>query len=245
MINQINRLRELQRRVSANERLAYIGSISSSLAHEIKNPLNAINLNIQLLEEDIRDEEMNRDEAMKTCHIVAEEVAHLNGLLNDFLIYSRIHSPRLKNESISKTIAAVVELFRRTCQETGITIQVEKTSPRNDTVAIDRNQIHQVLINIVKNSIEALQIRGNGKVSIAHSTDRRRHLITIEDNGPGMTPKQKEKIYDIFYSTKKEGTGLGLPIAKNIVEAHGGTMDIMSQPGQGTTVTIALPDIEA
>ncbi|UCZ57091.1 GHKL domain-containing protein [Desulfurispirillum indicum] len=244
MVNQINRLRELQKRVSANEKLAYIGSISGSLAHEIKNPLNAINLNIQLLEEDLREETIDRDEAMGTCHVISDEVQRLNELLNDFLIYSRMHSPRLRHESITKTMGAVVELFRKTCMEKNIQLVLEKTSSRSDTISMDRNQIRQVLTNIIKNSIEALEKRSGGIITIAHSINRKRHhVIVIDDNGPGISPKDREKVYDLFYSTKKEGTGLGLPIAKNIVEAHGGSLEIRSILGRGTTVTITLPDI--
>lgn len=109
---------------------------------------------------------------------------------------------------------------------------------------MDRNQIRQVLTNIIKNSIEALEKRSGGIITIAHSINRKRHhVIVIDDNGPGISPKDREKVYDLFYSTKKEGTGLGLPIAKNIVEAHGGSLEIRSILGRGTTVTITLPDI--
>ncbi|WP_027389313.1 ATP-binding protein [Chrysiogenes arsenatis] len=243
MVNQINRVRTLQRRVSANEKLAYIGSVSGSLAHEIKNPLNAINLNIQLLQEDLEEETLEREEALASCQVIGAEVQRLNELLNEFLAYARMTSPTLKKDSIGRILGGVCDLFRPQCAAKGIQLEVERTA-KSDTLFLDRNQIRQVLINLVKNGIEALGDTPQGSITIRHYTKQRHHHIEVIDNGPGISYENQKKIFDIFFSTKTDGTGLGLPIARNIIEAHGGQLTLRSAPGKGTTVQIILPDTE-
>jgi two-component system sensor histidine kinase PilS (NtrC family) len=239
---------ELRRR----ERLAGVGELAASIAHEIRNPLAAISGSVELLRGG--GAEPDRERLMD---IVLREIGRLDALIRDFLQFARPAPPKLAPVALPALLEEVAQMLA-TAVPPGARLEVE-ADPSACALA-DATQLRQVLWNLARNACEALDGAGLIRLAAARvanapqgfgADDRKRPRegaaveIVVEDTGRGIPLADLERIFDPFYTTKPDGTGLGLPTVHRIVESHGGALQVESQPGVGTRFRVRLPAAEA
>ncbi|MDA0587775.1 MAG: ATP-binding protein [Planctomycetota bacterium] len=216
-----------------------IATLAGGLAHEIRNPLSTMSLNLELLVEDVQDSRNPRDRRMlKKLQKVQQEAVRLNELLNDFLQFARVGDQELVPTDLNALVRDFVDFYRPTAQEYGneISLHLESNLP---LVKLDESLIRQVLMNLAQNARQAMP--DGGHLELQTSVRDGRIQLEFIDTGEGMTDATRSKIFQVFYSTKSDGSGLGLPTVRKIVEAHGGSISCESEPGRGTRFLISLP----
>lgn len=218
-------------------RLAFLGTLASGLAHEIKNPLSSLNLNIQLLKEDIVDTPEN-NKLHKKIEIIQRESIRLEDILNDFLRFAKRKEPQLCLENVHDIVNEIVVFLLPEARQSCITIRKEYNE-KLPKIILDRNLIKQALLNLIINSEQAMP--NGGELIIATSLEGNNVKIDVIDTGVGIKPENVEKIFDLYYSTKSEGTGLGLATAKQIIEDHNGFIRVETEEGKGCSFSIVLP----
>jgi signal transduction histidine kinase len=226
-------LREAQTRLLQTERLAAIGRMAAHVSHEVRNPLSSIGLNVELLEEELVSAERETKELLGA---IRREIERLRGVTEEYLRVARLPNPHLLPEHIGDIVQSALALLEPELARAGVKLdlQVEEDLP---LVAMDEAQIRQVLINLVKNAREAMPNGGSLQVAAHRAADGGVEL-SLRDEGVGMDAEHKERIFDLFYTTKQRGSGLGLPLTQQIVVAHGGQIRCESEPGRGTTFTL-------
>jgi signal transduction histidine kinase len=230
------RLQEAQYGMMRAERLAAVGTLASSLAHEVRNPLNSINLQLVLLAR--RAAKLGspmQAEFSALLDTARREIARLDGLVEEFLSLSSIDRVSLVENQPEEVMQEVLSLMTPVARGRNV-IMSEETGPMLPQVPMDREKIKQVLINLVRNAIEAMP--DGGCLNLATRFQEGHLRFEVADTGTGIEPGLD--IFDFFVTTKRGGTGLGLPIARRIVEAHGGSMTYESEPGRGTKFTVTL-----
>jgi len=236
----IRKNRDLERAQQSAARASYVGVLASRLAHEIRNPLNAMNMNLQMLEEELHAQSETTDpEHFELLESTKSEVKRLASLVNNFLAYARPPQARLASRDLNVLARELVRLLEADFRQHGVRLVVD-LEPLLPHVETDETQLKQAVINLLVN---ARQILGEGGVVTlkTRAGSKGEVVIEVEDNGPGVSAEARERIFEVFYSSRGGGTGLGLPIAKQIVERHGGEIEVDSVEGQGTTFRIRLP----
>jgi two-component system, NtrC family, sensor kinase len=234
-------IQEREQRLIRSERLATVGRMAAQIAHEVRNPLSSIGLNAELLGDELPGE---ADEARRLVASIIGEVDRLAEITETYLRFARLPRPKLEREDLGALIASVLELARSELAQAGIDVRVE-VAPDLPEMMADEGQIRQALINLVRNAREALTTAPTKRLSIGASLAGNRLVLTIADSGAGIAPGDLAKIFDPFFSTKAQGTGLGLALVQQIVVDHGGTIDVDSAPGQGTTFRLFFPTRDA
>ncbi len=221
------------------DRLAAVGELSASIAHEIRNPLAAISGSVEILRNELQVEGENQ----KLMNLIVKEASRLSNILTDFLVYARVKQPAFNKVEINRLVSDILDLIQ---QRPNHNKGVRLNSNSDDTTVYvkgDEEQLKQVLINLVVNAIDALGTR-KGRVEVEIVSDSIRYpdqiILRVKDDGAGMTPEVQDNIFTPFYSTKKEGTGLGLAIVKRLVENMGGKITVESSQNSGTTFEISL-----
>jgi len=236
----VRRGERLEAQAAEAERLAYLGTLAAGLAHEIRNPLNSLSLNMQMLEEEI-DEPRQRNAQQRLLAITRSELGRLERLVTDFLAYARPRALRREVVPAREPLEAVREVLAAQIAASGVELEIVDES-QGAHVQVDPELMRQMLLNLVQNALSATE--GSGRPPRIELAVRRHGLVVelaVTDNGVGIPPAEAEKVFEIFYSTRKGGTGLGLAIVQRIAIAHGGTVMLESQPGQGTTFRVELP----
>jgi two-component system, NtrC family, sensor histidine kinase HydH len=231
------RTRELERRSRVTEKLAAVGTLAAGLAHEIRNPLNAASLQLQLLERRLQ-RSANEPRFIEPIGMVQRELARLSHLLEDFLCFARPADLYMRRLDPKHLVDHVITLFGSESERLGVALHAEL--PR-ETLHIegDREKLQQVLANVVRNSLEALETSGGVvTISLARASDGMVQL-RVRDNGPGIPTDTLVRIFEPFFSTKPMGTGLGLAICHSLVQQHGGALQVRCD--KGTLVDIWLP----
>lgn len=235
----VDKTRELEKRAMNSERLAFIGTLAGGLAHEIKNPLSTLNINLQLLKEDMQGEtgEDNKKGYLK-IQALQKEVQRLEEILNDFLRFARGQKLELRDRDINDIVDEVVDFITPEMKQKDIRI-LKSYDAHIPLCRVDSNLIKQALLNVIINAEQAM---GNGgELMIRTSRNKKYVQIDITDTGTGIPKDIIDKIFQVYFSTKKTGTGLGLPTTKRIVEEHKGTILVQSEEGKGTNFSIKLP----
>jgi signal transduction histidine kinase/HAMP domain-containing protein len=222
-------------RLIQSERLAAIGRMAAHVTHEVRNPLTSIGLNVELLEEELRNA---GPEAMEILRAIHREIEHLTAITEEYLRVARLPNPQLEPEDLGDIARDTVDFLRPELAAAGVELEID-AAPGLPLTAIDEAQIRQVLINLLKNAREAMP--HGGRVRVEVSAREGGISVRIADQGTGMTPDQRRRIFDLFYTTKASGTGLGLPLSQQIVVAHGGVIRCESAPDQGTVFELWFP----
>jgi len=231
--------RSMLRRTLLAERLAAVGTLAAGLAHEVRNPLNSATLQLQVLRRRLERGQSQPDALLPVVEIVHDEIRRLDRLVADFLAFARPHPLDLKPTVIHELVASVAEQLRPEADNAGITLEVA-VDPSTGTLEADEARFRQVLLNLMRNALEALSGSGTLSVRTRPADPEGFVAIQIEDTGPGIP--EDAPIFDAFYTTKGSGTGLGLAIVHRIVQEHGGTIQFDSRPGQ-TCFTVRLPQM--
>jgi signal transduction histidine kinase len=236
----LRRSQRLEVQAAEAARLAYLGTLASGLAHEIRNPLNSLNLNMQMLEEEI-DEHGSAPTGKRLLSITRSELSRLERLVSDFLAYAKPRPLELEEVPAVRPLERMREVLAGEIQKRQVQIEVEDRSG-GARIRIDPAQMGQLLLNLAQNAFAAAEELGRRPV-LKLSAYRQGPAVVLElsDNGIGMTAEEQAKVFELFYSTRKGGTGLGLAIAERIARAHGGRLGIRSFKGVGTTVLVELP----
>ena len=205
------------------------------LAHEIRNPLNIMDTNLQLLEEDL--EASSFPQILDKIKRVRSEIKNLERILSDFLRYTSLTKLKFEKCDLKILIEEELDFIEPEAQRQEIEI-VRELEPLPQ-VWVDISQLKQALLNLIINANQAME--EGGKLTVTAQFINGQVRIEVKDTGKGISPEMQEKIFDLFYSTKQEGTGVGLAIVKRVIERHGGRITVDSEVGKGTTVSIFLP----
>ena len=235
----IEKTKNLEKRAINSERLAFIGTLAGGLAHEIKNPLSTLNINLQLLQEEL--ESMtgeNSKRVYRKTQVLQKEVQRLEQILNDFLRFARGQKLELKDHDMNEILDEVADFVTPEIKQKKILI-LKSYDADLPQCRLDSNLIKQAILNIIINAEQAME--NGGELMIRTSKDKKYIQIDITDTGPGIPKDIIDKIFQVYFSTKKTGTGLGLPTAKRIIEDHRGTISVQSEEGKGTNFSIRLP----
>jgi len=212
-----------------------VANILRELAHEIRNPLNSMLLNLQLIEEYL-ESAYELPVILDKLRLVRAEIDLLENTLSDFLRYARLQKPKLEKRDIGILIEDVLDFIEPETQRQNIELikEIEPLPP----LQVDTAQFKQVLLNLIINANQTME--NGGKLTVAAKPVNGQVRIDVKDTGIGIPPEKKDEIFKLFYTTKEEGTGVGLAIAKRIVQEHGGEIKVDSVPGEGTTFSIFL-----
>ena len=236
----LRKVREMEDRVRTAERLLSLGELGAGVAHEVRNPLNAIAMAIQRLGREFLPREDGRErEYHEIVRVIRDEIGRLNQIVERFVLFSKPHRLDIAPSSPAEILENVSVLFAEETSAKSISVHKE-IDPRLPPLMVDKGRITQALINIVTNSIHAME--GGGNLTIRARLDGKDWVrIVISDTGRGIPEGEIERAFDYSYTTKEKGLGLGLPIAHKIVEEHGGRITLESHVGKGTTVSMFLP----
>jgi len=228
----------LERELARSERLSSLGQMAAGLAHEIKNPLGSIQGAAEILGDDAPSGSKERD----LFDVLRKESRRLSAVVDDFLGFARPRPPQLAPLDAAAAIERAAAQVALDASARRIEI-VREVAPGLARVAADAEQIHQVLLNLLFNAIAASKDGDRIVIDARPASRNGRHFVAIavRDRGTGIPADILPRVFDPFFTTKEDGTGLGLSISHTIVRDHGGTIDIESEPGAGTAVTIALP----
>lgn len=234
---QSERIIAIEEQLRRAERLSTLGEMAAVLAHEIRNPLGSIRGTAEILKDDYKP----GDPKHEFIEIQIKETERLNHVVEDFLRMARPQAVEMRRCSLREELETVVVLTANDARERRVRLVLE---PPVDDLAIkgDGEKLRQAFLNIVINALQATPAGGSVTISTvrSHASCETR----FSDSGPGIDPEILRRIFEPFFTTKADGTGLGLAITKKIIEGHGGTMQVYSEPGQGTTVMVLLPALE-
>jgi signal transduction histidine kinase len=216
-----------------------IARLAGGLAHEIKNPLSTIRMNMELLAEDLRESDSPRDRrSLRKVELVQRECQRLQDLLDNFLSYAKAHHLRMQSCDLNALVRRALDFYRPKAKEAHIEI-IDYLTNDLPTVILDPEAFYGALLNLIINAEQAMP-EGGQLVLRSYLTPDSVALDLI-DTGCGMDERTRSQIFDAFFSTKGGGTGLGLPTTRKIIEAHGGRILLQSEVGRGTQFTIQLP----
>jgi signal transduction histidine kinase len=243
------RLQEIQNKLKRTERLETLGKLSSVLSHEIRNPLNSMVINMQLLRREFTKSRRDLKKMEHYHQVVASEIKRVDGLVSNFLLIAK--PPKLEKTEckLAKLLDEMITVQMPNVLPRGIRVEREYADP-NLTAFVDEKKLYQVFLNIFLNAVDAMQ--GGGKIVVGV----RKHLptsfgegeepeimaaVSFRDTGKGIAPEDLNHIFDFYYSRKEKGTGIGLSLAQQIVEEHGGYIRVKSRIEAGSEFTIYLP----
>ncbi len=219
-------------RLIQTERLAAIGRMAAHVTHEVRNPLSSIGLNVEMLEEEL---EQPPAEAKSLLRSIQREIDRLTEITEEYLRLARLPVPRLEPERLGEIVEEVGRFVARELETSGLGLTVD-VEPDLPLVAADESQIRQALLNLLRNAKDAMPERGDVTLSARRVSNGLE--IAVRDHGEGIAAEARLHIFDLFYSTKDRGTGLGLPLTQQIVSAHGGTIRCEDAEGGGTVFTM-------
>lgn len=235
------KLHAMNERLHQAERISSLARLAAGVAHEIRNPLNAVSMAAQRLQREFSPQgEEEKAEFQRITHIIRDEIRRLDSIVEDFLGLSRTDRLDLHVQPIKDILLRIGFLLRDEAEAMGVCI-VEEPSDFSPMILMDVRKMEQALLNIFRNAMESITGKGSITVSVERS-GKNRASVKVRDTGPGIPPEDTARVFDPFYTTKKNGVGIGLCIAHQIVLAHGGEILVHSNPGRGTTFEILLPE---
>lgn len=236
---RLHQLETMEEQVRRSERLAALGEMAAGLAHEVRNPLGIIRSATELLGDE-KEPGGNRSELTRS---VIEEVERLNTVVSDFLDFARPVAPKKEPLEVPLLISRVLALLETEAAQKGITIKWTPPDGSFPQVEGDGTMLHRALLNLCKNSLEAMESGGTLSVDVraTGASGSQSVIVSVHDTGPEIPEEIRSKIFNPFFTTKSEGTGLGLALVHQIIDSHGGSVSFTSEAGQGTTFLVSLP----
>jgi signal transduction histidine kinase len=242
MSAQLERARELEDQLHQAEKGAVVGRLAAAIAHEIRNPLNYINLTLDYLRSSLAPEDPSKHRTFdRLTEQLKTEVARINRHITDFLKYSRPSALELQPLDLRVEAENALRVIEGQAAESGIRTKLESDGDIPPVTA-DRDSLRSILTNLLINAVQAIDGEG-GDITVRLSADRasKSARIDVSDTGHGIAAEDIGKVFEPYYSTKETGTGLGLAIVRKALDDHGGTINVSSKKGDGTTFTITLP----
>ncbi|MCK9364253.1 MAG: ATP-binding protein [Syntrophales bacterium] len=236
----LGRVVEMTRQLEKAERLSSLGMLAAGVAHEIRNPLNAISMASQRLKREFPPSELGKKEEFDTITtVIRDEIRRLNGIIEEFLTFSKSRRLELRESAVQDVLRKIVNLVSAEASAKGVSIRTDWPE-EPIVIPMDMDKLQQALLNFVKNAVES--ISGAGDVTLAILNEEKGLVnIIITDTGCGLTPEEVERIFNPEYTTKEKGLGLGLSLAHEIIRGHGGEIRVKSQKGEGTVFEIFMP----
>ena len=242
IMRDITESRRTTEKTIESERLNALTLLAAGVAHELGNPLNSLNIHLQLMERQARKVRGKaRKELQHSIDICRGEINRLDSIVSQFLRAIRPSRPQLRPENINTIVEEAVRFFAPEIQDRDIVVEQELRSDL-PLLELDHDQMKQAFYNVIKNSLEAMKRRGT--LRIQTDRDDTHVLITFVDTGGGMSAENLSRVFEPYFTTKPSGTGLGLVIVRRIVREHGGELSIESGKGKGLSLTIRLPYID-
>ena len=232
---------ELEQELEVSRRLAAIGRLTANVGHEVKNPINAMVVHLELLRSKLASENFERGSAQKHVDILADEMHRLDRVVQTLADFSRPMELNLREHDLRKVIQQTLELAGEELKEHGVEL-VEDVPATPISVRVDAELMRQALLNLLLNAMQAMP--SGGRLRVAVRRDQRTAVVEIADNGVGIPAALLPRIFDLYFTTKPKGSGIGLAMTYRIVQLHGGTMEVRSEadsPDHGTTFTLQLP----
>jgi len=242
ILRDITESRRSEQQTLESERLNALTLLAAGVAHEIGNPLNSLNIHLQLIEREARKfDGAKRAELQESVEVARTEVNRLDSIIGQFLRAIRPTRPQLRPESVNSIVEEAIRFFAPEIKDRDIVVEQELRSDL-PLLELDRDQMKQAFYNVIKNSFEAMKARGI--LRIRTDTDESHVLVRFTDTGGGISAENLSRVFEPYFTTKTSGTGLGLLIVRRIVREHGGELSIESSEGKGLTLTIRLPYID-
>ena len=239
LTSTLSRLQTAQQELVVAERMATVGRLSLRIAHEVRNPISAIELNAEMLEDIVRERnDVEMKEAAGLVGAIREQVTALDALTEEYLAFARFPKPHFEEESINHLVQELADFVRPVASRQGLTLRVD-VDPSVPMMEIDRGLLRQAVLNLVKNGLETLS--SGGELTIESRFDGDAVEISVSDTGGGIPEDVGPRLFEQFFTTKPQGTGLGLSITRQIAEEHGGEIRWKNRVPLGATFTIRLP----
>jgi two-component system sensor histidine kinase HydH len=229
----------LEEGIRKAESLAFVGTLAGGLAHEIRNPLSTLNINLQLLKEDWDDAVTSKEQrSVKRIDALLRETKRLEQVLSDFLRFAGRYQLNREPHNVNAVLEELLDFYGPEARQRKIAVRKEFDASI-PPIPVDAALLKQALLNILKNAQEAMP--SGGDLTVRTAKNRHGVHIDVTDTGTGVAPEHLDKIFEVYFTTKPNGSGLGLPTAKRIVEEHDGTIAVESEPGKGARFAIQLP----
>jgi two-component system, sporulation sensor kinase E len=242
ILRDITESRRTEQQTLESERLNALTLLAAGVAHEIGNPLNSLNIHLQLIEREARKlDGAKRGQLQESVAVARGEVNRLDSIISQFLRAIRPTRPQLRPENVNAIVEEAVRFFAPEIKDRDIVVEQELRSDL-PLLELDRDQMKQAFYNVIKNSFEAMKSRGI--LRIRTDMDDSHVIVRFTDSGGGISPENLSRVFEPYFTTKSSGTGLGLLIVRRIVREHGGELSIESSEGKGLTLTIRLPHID-
>jgi len=234
-LHDLESVREIENELELSRRLAAIGRLTSGVGHEVKNPINAIVVHLELLRNKL---DSSDDRALRHLEIIQSEIQRLDRVVQTLVDFSRPVELQLEEQDLRQVISSV--LLLASAEFATHNVQVSSLLPQRPVMAkIDADLMKQAVLNVVINGAQSMA--NGGKLEVRLGSDSRAASISIRDEGEGIPDEVRNKIFDLYFTTKREGSGIGLAMTYRILQLHNGQVDVQSQPGSGTTFVLRLP----
>jgi PAS domain S-box-containing protein len=234
-MHDLESMREIEDELELSHRLAAIGRLTSGVGHEVKNPINAIVVHLELLRNKLPSGEVS---AVRHLNIIQSEIQRLDRVVQTLVDFSRPIEPHLQEQDLRLVVGSVLQLASAELATRSVSV-VSRSPERPVVVKVDADMMRQALLNIVLNGAQAMP--GGGTLTIDLSDDPRVAVLSVRDEGVGIPEDVLPRIFDLYFTTKKDGSGIGLAMTYRIVQLHSGVVEVESQPGKGTVFTLRIP----
>jgi PAS domain S-box-containing protein len=238
LLRDVTEMSRLELQLRRADKLAALGTLAAGVAHEVMNPLNALNLNLHLLRQELAAPRRAEAEVTGYLDILRAEIQRIHRIVENFLRFSKPPVPETKPLDLNATVERVLSLVAFEAGDRDLAIETE-LDPGLESISADDGQLSQVFLNVAINALQAM--RPGGMLTVRTRVDKNVVEVVFKDTGEGIAPDHLPHLFDPYFSTRPAGVGLGLAIAHRIVEGHHGTIDVDSTLGKGTMVVVRLP----